>query len=89
MSEEPDDKRADAAEVLKKKMQTQRLNEARIKRLYRNLTELQFVVTSLTPIINSELITDSYREELNNQISESLDISRKLLKILPGDGLVQ
>ncbi|MGV8879715.1 MAG: hypothetical protein ACOH2A_11865 [Sphingobacteriaceae bacterium] len=79
----------DPAEMLKKKMQTQRLNEARIKRLYRNLTELQFVVTNLTPIINSELITDTYREELNNQISESLDISRKLLKILPGDGLVQ
>lgn len=89
MSEYTEHKNAEAVEQFEKKMQLQRLNESRVKRLQRNLTELQFVVACLTPMVNNEVMTELYREELNNQIAESLDVTRKLLKILPGDGLVQ
>lgn len=76
-------------ELLEKRNQLQRLNEVRIKRLYRNLSELQYVVKCLTPVINNAYISESYRDELNAQIAESLDLTRKLLKNLPGDGLIQ
>jgi hypothetical protein len=76
-------------EYLEKREQQLRLNEVRIKRLNRNLVELQYVISCLIPLVNNEVITESYRQELNAQINETLDATRKLLKSLPGDGLVQ